>query len=111
MSDENKKEDAFEMIEVLEKATVVYTDGNKKLFDAIYITDKGVLFGRILKIDNTESDAVVDFPGRPEEKTGIVSCEKFVECGVILKSGIMEIKGGIKKTILKNDKIWKSKVK
>ena len=53
MSDENKKEDAFEMIEILEKATVIYMDGNKDLFDAIHITDKGVVVGRILKIDKT----------------------------------------------------------
>jgi len=55
MNDENKKDDTFEMIEILENATIIYDDGNRAIFEAIHITDKGViLIGRILKDGKTD---------------------------------------------------------
>ena len=42
------------MIEVLENATIVYTDGVKEQFEAVYLTDKRVITGRIFKSNGTE---------------------------------------------------------
>jgi hypothetical protein len=36
------------MIEILENATIVYTDGVKEHFDAIHVTEDKVVTGRIL---------------------------------------------------------------
>ena len=42
------------MIEILKNATIVYIDGVKERFDAICMTDKRVITGRILKTNGTE---------------------------------------------------------
>ena len=42
------------MIEIMINATVVYTDGLKEQFDAIRLTAKRVITGRILKSNGTE---------------------------------------------------------
>jgi len=39
------------MIEILKNATIIYIDGVKERFDAICMTDKRILTGRILKIN------------------------------------------------------------
>ena len=41
------------MIEILKNATIVYIDGVKERFDAIRMTDKMVITGRILKTNGT----------------------------------------------------------
>ena len=61
-----KKDDSFKMIEILQNATITYSDGVKEQFEAVRITDKGVVIGRIL--DN-----------------------EFVDCGFISKGNIKEI--------------------
>ena len=58
------------MIEVLENATIVYTDGVKEQFEAVYLTDKRVITGRIFKSNGTE---------------------EFKECGFISKQNIIQI--------------------
>ena len=63
------------MIEILENATIVYIDGVKEHFDAIHITDKKVITGRLFK----------------KEKTKI-----FKEYGFILKENIKQIYNGSK---------------
>jgi len=63
------------MIEILENATIVYTDGVKEHFDAIQITESKVLTGRIFK----------------KEKTKI-----FEKYGFILKENIKQIYNGTK---------------
>jgi len=42
------------MIEVMENAVVVYTDGVKEQFEAVYLTDKRVITGRIYKSNGSE---------------------------------------------------------
>lgn len=44
----------LKMVEILENATIVYSDGVKERFDAICLTTKRVITGRILRIDGTE---------------------------------------------------------
>lgn len=52
--------------------TIIYTDNLKQSFDAIRITDKGVIIGRLLE-------------------------GKVIECGFILKRNIKRIENGYKK--------------
>ena len=62
------------VIEIMQNATIIYTDNVKEKFEAVYLTDKGLIIGRIL--DN-----------------------EFFECGFISKRNIKEIKNGVKKSI------------
>ena len=80
-----KKENKFELIEILENATIIYKNGNREIFEAIYPTEYGeVIFGQILY------GSIEDCPGF------------FKECGGIPKDNIKSIVGGIKKTVVKN---------
>ena len=64
--------------EIIENVTIIYTDNISEFFDAIRLTDKGVIIGRVLKIDKTE---------------------EFVECGFISNNSIKKIKKGVKRRI------------
>ena len=63
--------DKSEVIEIIQNATVVYTDNVREQFEALRMTDKGIIIGRI--IDG-----------------------KFLDCGFISKRNIKEIKNGEK---------------
>jgi len=65
-----------EVIEIIQNATVIYSDGVKEQFEAIRLIDKGIIIGRI--IDG-----------------------EFVDCGFISKGNIKEIKNGKKRNIQK----------
>ena len=93
MNDDNKKDDTFEMIEILENATIIYDDENRAIFEAIFLTDKGViLIGRILKDEKTDHCKSI----------GSIDChEIFMEDGGIPKENIKHIEGGIKKKVFK----------
>ena len=43
-----------EVIEIRQNTTITYNDNQVESYDAIYLTDKGVVFGRTLNDDNTE---------------------------------------------------------
>ena len=88
--DREKKDEPLEMIEILENAIVIYIDGNRELFDAIYIIPREVIIGRILKLDKTEMCK------------GITCCELFVGSECIPKNNIKSIEGGTKRSIYKN---------
>lgn len=60
------------VVKVIHNPTVIYTDNVKDTFDAIRITEKGIIIGRIIK-------------------------GEFIECGFISKRNVKEIKKGIKK--------------
>ena len=77
MNIESKKDETFEAIEILENVTIVYEDGINEQFDAVRVTTKGVVFGRIL--DNGE----------------------YVECGFISQHNIKHIRNGTKRKIYK----------
>jgi len=66
------------MIEVMENATIVYTDGVKERFEAVYLTDKRVVTGRIYKTNGTE---------------------EFKEHGFIYRQNIKEIHNGSKRKV------------
>jgi hypothetical protein len=66
------------MIEVLVNATVVYNDGVKERFDAILVTKKRIITGKIFKKNQTE---------------------EFQEYGYIPKLNIKHIYNGSKKKI------------
>ena len=67
----------FEIINILEMAKIIYKDGKKDIFDAIYITKEGIQTGRI--INNYE----------------------FINGGFIPKDNIKNIIGGIERKIHK----------
>jgi len=93
MNDDNKKDDTFEMIEILENATIIYDDGNRAIFEAILLTDKReIIFGQILTVENTDHDRSV---------SSIDCHDVFRECGGIPKDIIKSIEGGTKKTVFK----------
>ena len=66
------------MIEIIQNATVVYTDGVQEQFDAVRITPKGIVIGRLF---NTEGD------------------EEFFMCGFIPLRNVHKVVGGTKRTI------------
>jgi hypothetical protein len=66
------------MIEVLENVTIVYTDGVKERFDALRLTNKRIVTGRIIKNNGTE---------------------EFKNCGFISRHNIKQIYNGSKKKI------------
>jgi len=69
-----KKNEPSEMIEILQNATVIYTDGVRDQFDAIQLTDRWIIIGRIID-------------------------DEFLDCGFISKGSIKEIKGGKKREV------------
>jgi len=74
MNKENSNKNTFEviaMIEILQNATVIYTDGVQESFEALRVINKGVIIGRI--IDG-----------------------ELVEYGYISKNSIKEIRNGEK---------------
>ncbi len=92
MNDDNKKDDTFEMIEILENATMIYDDGDRAIFEAILLTDQGVIFGQILKVEKSDHCKSV---------SSIDCHEIFMEYGGIPKDIIKSIEGGTKKTVFK----------
>ncbi|KYK25997.1 hypothetical protein AYK20_09205 [Thermoplasmatales archaeon SG8-52-1] len=66
------------MIEVLENVTIVYVDGVKERFDALRLTSRRVITGRIIKTNGTE---------------------EFKECGFISRENIKQIYNGTKRKI------------
>ena len=93
MKDDNKKDDTFEMIKILENATIIYDDGNRAIFEAIFLTNKGeIIFGQILKVEKSDHCKSV---------SSIDCHEIFMECGGIPKENIKHIEGGIKKPVFK----------
>jgi len=69
-----KSKESYEMIEIIENATVIYTDGVGEKLEVIRVIDKGVIIGRI--IDG-----------------------EFLDCGFISKSNIKEIRCGKKRDL------------
>lgn len=78
---ENKKQNTFDIIEIFENVTIIYNDGIRELFDAIYLDNNAVYTGKVLKIDNLEV---------------------FLEGGGIPKNIIKHIEWNIKKKVFKN---------
>ena len=72
MIDKSKK--SYEMLKIIENATVIYTSGVGEHLEVIRVIDKGVIIGRI--IDG-----------------------EFLDCGFISKSSIKEIRCGKKREL------------
>ena len=90
---DNKKDAIFEIIEILENATIIYDDGNRAIFKAILLTDKReIIFGQILTFEKTDHCKSI---------SSIDCHDVFRECGGIPKDIIKSIEGGIKKTVFK----------
>ena len=66
------------MIEVMENATIVYTDGVIERFEAIYLTKKRVYTGRIYKSNGQE---------------------EFKEYGFISRNNVKHIYNGAKRKV------------
>ena len=91
MNDDNKKDDTFEMIEILENATIIYDDGDRAIFEAIFLTDEGeIIFGQTLTVEKT---------GHCKSISSIDCHEIFIECGGIPKDNVKQIKGGTRRTV------------
>ena len=63
-----------EKVEILQNATIIYTDKVKESYEAIQITDKGIIIGRILN-------------------------NEFMRFGFIPQCNIKDIKNGSKRAI------------
>jgi len=63
-----------EKVEILQNATIIYTDKVKESYEAIQITDKGIVIGRILN-------------------------NEFMRFGFIPQCNIKDIKNGSKRAI------------
>jgi len=72
-----KNKDTSEVIEIIQNATVVYTDNVKEQFEGIRLTDRGIVIGRF--IDG-----------------------EFVEYGYISKGNVKSISGGKRSKINKS---------
>lgn len=70
---------AFERVEVLENATVIYTDGVTEQFEAIHLANRGAVIGRIMKDSGHE---------------------EFVACGFIPSRNIKKINEGAKRKMV-----------
>ncbi len=68
------------MIEILEEATIVYTDGVKERFDAVHLTPEKAIIGRIYRDGDRE---------------------EFIESGFISRRNIKKIYNGTKRKIQK----------
>ena len=81
----NKKDNNFKIIEVLENVAVIYQKGRQKkeVFDAIYLNGDGIYTGYILK------------------KNDISYYEEFIECGFIPNYNIKKIEGSAKRKVYK----------
>lgn len=93
MYDDSKKDETFETIEILENAILIYNEGDRAIFEAIFLTnEREIISDQILttkKKDLDKSDRIFDCN------------EIFIECGGILKENIKYIKGGTKRTVFK----------
>lgn len=58
----------MKLIEILKNATIVYNDGVKERYDAIHVTDKKVITGRVLKTGRTEKFGAYGFISRRNVK-------------------------------------------
>lgn len=54
MFENNKKNETYEIVEIFENVTIIYNDGIREVFDAIYQNNNAVYTGTILKINNHE---------------------------------------------------------
>ena len=70
-------ENEFEIINILEMAKIIYSDGKMDIFNVIYKANEGVYIGRI------------------------INQNEFINGGFIPKENIKEIIGGIKRKMLK----------
>jgi hypothetical protein len=87
-----KKDKKFEMIEILENATIIYEDGKREIFEAFFLTEYGeIIFGHLLAYENTDLCKSVN---------GVDCQDIFMECGGIPKDNIKSIEGGNKKNVL-----------
>jgi hypothetical protein len=69
----NKNE--FEIIDILEMAQIIYSDGKMDIFEAVQIVEEGIYIGRIRNHN------------------------EFIDGGFIPKQSIKKIKGGIERKI------------
>jgi hypothetical protein len=71
MSENRRKDEPPETKKLLKNASVIYTDGNTEVFEAIQVMDRGVVIGRFYKEDN--------------------GAEEFMSFGFIPRSSIKQI--------------------
>jgi hypothetical protein len=90
----------YKSIKVIENATIFFKDGDKRIFDAIHKTDKGVFTGYIInyKIKNNNKFFLNN---HFEKFIPNYYYLEFVDNGFIPDYNIKSIKGGSKKTAFK----------
>ena len=77
MKDNRKYGTNYSIIKILQNATIIYNSGDRELFEAVYITKRGVYIGRI------------------------VNHNEFIEYGFISGQVIKKIINGSKKKMYK----------
>ncbi len=98
-----KKNNHFELIEVIENVAVIYKMGREKkeVFDAIHINKEGIFTGFILKKEKTNSFNNKGLMGRLRKKSYYSFFEEFIECGFIPNHNIKKIQGSVKRKVYK----------
>lgn len=77
MKDNKKNGKNYSTIKILQNATVIYDNGDREIFEAVYVTKRGVYIGRI------------------------VNHNEFMEYGFITAQIIKKILNGSKKKLYK----------
>ena len=92
---DNKKDDLFEIIEILENTIIIYKDGDRVIYEAVFLNrEREIIFGKLLRDDELDLDNSIE----------LSDCnEIFIEYGGIPKDNIKSIEGGIKKTVFKKN--------
>lgn len=67
------------MVEILVNATIVYIDGVKERFDAIRLTDKRVITGRVFEVNGTELFEEYGFISRQNIKQIYNGCTRKMQ--------------------------------
>lgn len=98
LKDKNVK---LKTIKVIENSIIFFKDGNKKTYDAIYKTNKGIFTGYILNKKIGKNHHTKFYLNQTDKKLPTHFYIEFVESGFIPDYNIKSIKGGTKKRVYK----------
>jgi hypothetical protein len=101
MDNKENKDVIFETIEVIENVAIIFKDGDKKFFDAVQITNRGVSTGFIKNVHKLKINIIDNLNVKIKEKKRNSYDTEFIENGFIPKKNIANLKNGNIKKILK----------
>jgi hypothetical protein len=86
-------------IEILEDVKIIYKCGKKDFFDAVHITEYGIITGRIATLKRDDQYLINNVLKGRREKSFFHDEEIFIECGFIPIEKIYKISGDLKKKV------------